>query len=273
MKRVIIVIGLLFCLVGVAAAEGVEHTNVLKVKFGWNYQLDTYLSPLAYDGMHIGIENEWWQPFRQDTRLGKTGQLAQWAHVGRLDLRGMRQFNSARSNLIYGLDITAGWGAFYTWQWCDKRLKVFLGPYLEANFGARELASNVNKPYSFDVAADVMAMSGVSWSFYGKKTSYRLNYQIRTNLIGFDFMPDYWQSYYELSEGVKGTARCSGHWNHHTIKHELALDMQFLHSTWRVGAAHQYINYGTKDLHFIHNEISIVVGCIWNYRIKANEKL
>ncbi len=131
----------------------------------------------------------------------------------------------------------------------------------------------MNKPVSVDIAADVMAMSGVSWSFYGKKTSYRLNYQIRTNLIGFDMMPDYWQSYYELPEGVRGTARCSGHWNHHTIRHELSLDLQFPHSTWRVGAEHTYVNYGTKDLHFIRNEICIVIGCLWNYRMKANNKL
>ena len=273
MKKLIGVIVLLVCLAGSVGAEGVEHTNVLKVKYGWNYQLDTYLSPLSHKGMHIAIGNEWWQPFRQDTRLGQTGRLANWAHVGRFDIRGMRQYNSARTNMIYGLDLSGGWGAFYYWQWCDKRLKVLAGPYIEAELGVRELASNVNKPYSVDISAEVMAMGGVSWSIYGKKTSYRLHYLIRTNMIGFDFMPDYWESYYELSEGVRGTARCSGHWNHHTVKHSLALDMQFPHSTWRVGAEHEYVNYGTKDLHFIRNEISIVVGCIWNYSIKANHRL
>lgn len=255
------------------AEENVEHTDVLKVRFGWNKQLDTYLSPLAYDGMHIGIGNEWWQPFRQDTRLGKTGRLDHWAHMGRLDIRGVMQTSAARNNRIYGFGVTGGWSAFYYWLWFDNRLKVLVGPYVEASFDTRFLSSNVNKPVSMDIAADVMAMSGLSWSFYGKKTSYRLNYLIRTNLIGFDFLPDYWQSYYELSEGVPGTTRCSGHWNHHTVKHELALDIQFPHSTWRVGAEHEYVNYGTKDLHFIRNQVSIVVGCIWNYRIKAINRL
>ena len=274
MKKLIGVIGLLFALAGmVHAEEGVEHTNVLKVKFGLNYQLDTYLSPLGYRGIEIGIGNEWWQPFRQDTRLGQTGQLTNWAHVGRLDLRGVRQLSSARNNLIYGLGVSGGWGAYYHWQWCDNRLQLLLGPYLETELYVRELASNTNKPYSFDIAIDGMVMGGLSWSFYGKKTSYRLHYLIRTNVIGFDFLPDYWQSYYELSEGVKGTPRCSGHWNHHTVKHALSLDMQFPHSTWRVGAEHVYINYGTKDLHFVRNEISLVIGCIWNYRIQANQRL
>ena len=274
MKKLIGVIGLLFFLAGtVTAGEGVEHTNVLKVQFGRGYQLDTYLSPLAYTGWQVGIGNEWWQPFRQDTRLGQTGRLAHWAHVGRVEVLGARNISKAYTNLTYGLELNGGWGAFYAWQWFDNRLNVFLGPYLEAGLAVKYMAVNVNKPLSVDIAADVMAMSGISWSFYGKKTSYRLNYQIRTNLIGFDFMPDYWESYYELSEGVKGTPRCSGHWNHHSVKHELSLDMQFPHSTWRVGVAHDYRHYGNAHMRFVRNQIHLVVGCIWKYRIKANERL
>ena len=253
--------------------KSVEHTNVLKVKGGWNYQLDTYLSPLAYHGWQVGIGNEWWQPFRQDTRLGRTGRLANWAHVGRLDIHGGRNINTARTNLTYGLELNGGWGAFYAWRWFDNRLKVFLGPYMEGGLTVRYIAVNVNKPLSLDLTMDVMAMSGISWSFYGKKTSYRLNYQIRTNLIGMDFMPDYWQSYYEISQSISGTLRCSGHWNHHTIKHELSLDLQFPHSTWRVGAEHVYINYGADYQRFIRNQVNLVVGCIWKYRIRANERL
>jgi len=264
---------MLLCLVcPLGASEGVEHTNILKLRFGWNYQLDTYLSPMAYNGMQLSIGNEWWQPFRPQNDE-QDNPSDRWAHVGRLDVRGVSQTNYAHTNRIYGFGIAGGWGAFYYWQWLDNRLKVLLGPYLETELYVRELSSNVNKPLSVDISAEIMAMTGLSWSFHGKKTSYRLNYLLRTNLIGFDYMPDYWQSYYELSQGVQGTARCSGHWNHHTIKHELTLDMQFPHSTWRLGAEHEYVNYGTKDLHFVRNQVSLVVGCIWNYRIKANNRL
>ena len=273
LKRIAAIVSVLCLICPFARGEEMVHTNVLKVRAGWDYQLDTYLSPLAYTGWQVGIGNEWWQPFRQDTRLGKTGRLANWAHVGRVDVYGFRTISSARSNRIDGLDLSGGWGAFYTWQWCDNRLKLFLGPYLEGGLAIRQISSNVNKPVSIDLAIDLMAMTGISWSFYGKKTSYRLNYQIRTNLLGVDFMPDYWQSYYELSRDARGLARCSGHWNHHSVKHELTMDMQFPHSTWRIGAEHVYLNYGTRDLHFVHNQISLVVGCIWNYRIKANTRL
>lgn len=271
-KRLAVIVTVLGLVCPFAASEGVVHTNILKLRFGANYQLDTYLSPMAYNGLQVSIGNEWWQPFRaQDDETAQ--QSAGWAHVGRLDVRGVSLYNYARTNRIYGFGITGGWGGFYCWRWVDNRLKLLLGPYLETELNVRNISSNVNKPLSLDLSAEIMAMTGLSWSFYGKKTSYRLNYQLRTNLIGFDYLPDYWQSYYEISQGVRGMPRCSGHWNHHTVKHELTLDMQFPHSTWRVGAEHEYLNYGTRDLHFVRNQVSLVIGCIWNYRIKANTRL
>ena len=254
-------------------AESVEHDYVLKAKVGGGYQLDTYLSPLGYKGLQFGLGSEWWQPFRQDTKLGKAGKLANWEHVGRADIGMARYISSAGSNMFWGFQIEAGWGVYYRWKWIEDRLQVFAGPYLEGCFAARYHANNVNKPLSFDVAIDAMAMGGLSWSFYGKKTSYRLQYTVRTNLIGFDYLPEYGESYYEITEGVPAVARCSGHWNHHTVEHDLSLDMQFPHTTWRIGAEHYFVYYNTRYMHFMRNQICLVVGCCWKYKTRANARL
>ena len=269
MKRLYIVL-LALLTISALQAEMVEHENILKIKYGWVSQLDPYLSPLAYTGNQIGIGNEWWQPF---DKTDKEGYPIRWSHVGAIDIHGLRAYNSAYTNLIYGLGGHAGWGAYYRWTWLAERLVVILGPYLEADFMARELSSNVNKPYSFDLGIDAMAMTGLQWSFYGKRTSYRLRYRVRTNLIGFDFMPDYWQSYYELAEGVSGTARCSGQWNHNVVRHELSLDLQFPHTTWRVGAEHEFLNYFTHDMQFTRNQFSLVLACLWHYRVTPIKNL
>lgn len=242
----------------------VEPENILKIQYGWVKQLDPYLSPLAYRGQQIGIGNEWWQPFHS---------YENWKHVGRIDIHGLRAYSSAWTNYLYGLNIRGGWGAYYRMKWLDERLSLIVGPYLEADFMIRNIGTNINKPFSFDVGINAMVMAGISWSFYGPRTSYRLRYQIRTNLIGFDWLPDYWQSYYEVTEGVSGLARCSGHWNHNTVRHELTLDFQFPHSTWRIGAEHEFLNYTTKDMQFTRNQINILVGCIWHYRLISNRKL
>lgn len=280
MKRVVgICIMLLYFSALLLAQEGVEHENILKLKIGAGYQLDSYLSPLGYTGMLIGLGNEWRQPFRQDTHLGREGKLDNWAHVGRVDVNitdyiSAAHFNpGANTGSYLGFKLSAGWGAFYEWKWIEDRLRVHAGPYLETDFMVRYHTVNVNKIVSFDVAIDVMAMAGISWSFYGQRTSYRLNYQLRTNLIGFDYLPEYWESYYEIYQGVPGQPRCSGHWNHNTLKHELTLDMQLPHSTWRIGAEHELVNYGTDNQHFMRNHICLVLGCIWKYKIHANARL
>ena len=59
MKRLYIIFFALLTACPVLFAEPVEHENILKVKYGWVWQLDPYLSPLAYSGNQIGIGNEW----------------------------------------------------------------------------------------------------------------------------------------------------------------------------------------------------------------------
>ena len=254
-------------------AENVEHENVLHVNYGGMWQQDQYLSPILYSGMRVGLGNEWWQPFRQESRLGRKGKLTNWAHTGRVDVSFGWVYNQPHSNGMYALGIQGGWGAFYTWQFQKAGVQIWLGPYLDLDFMPRTILSNVNKPYSMDAAVQMEAMGGVSYSFAARKTSYRLRYTVRANLIGVDFMPDYWQSYYELTEGIEGIVRCAGMWNHRYLNHELTLDMQFLHSTWRVGVRHEYLEYGQGDMWFSREQVSAVVGTCFRYTLKPNKRL
>ena len=263
MKRVLLILILLFPIL-LLSAEVVEHEDILKLKYGGVWQMDPYLSPLRYTGQEVGLGNEWWQPF---------SKYNHWSHVGALDLTGQLSYNDPKTNRLFGVGLQAGWGAYHHWDWEKEGLQVILGPYIESELLARYLTTNVNKPYSMDLGVQSQVLAGLSWSFCGKKTSYRLRYLAHLNMIGVDFMPDYFASYYELSEGVlKGTVRCSGLWNHQALRHELTLDLQFPHSTWRVGAEHLFLNYGTKDMQFNRNQINLIIGCIFRYKIKPAEK-
>lgn len=267
-----------------AQAENVEHENILHVHYGGMWQQDQYLSPLLYSGMGVGIGNEWWQAFRvrkgannmdstlyiaHEAKIAKGG----WEHMGRVSLQVDWLLNTPKTNRIYALGVQGGWGAYYAWKWTETGLQVGIGPYVGFDFMPRYILSNVNKPYSMDVAAQVEAMGFVSYAFAGRKTSYRLRYLVRANLVGIDFMPDYWQSYYELSEGVVGKVRCAGMWNHRYLYHELTLDMQFRHSTWRVGVRHEYLEYGEQDMRFSREQVSAVIGTCFRYRTQGNKRL
>ena len=252
-------------------AENVEHENILKVHFGGSWRQDQYLTPLLYKGMMVGLGNEWWQPFKQDTKLGQAGKLTNWEHVGQLNLKFDWTYNPTRSNVIYGLHLDAGWGALYRWKFDQQRVQIILGPYLDVNTFVKYMVRNVNKPVSVDAFIGAEVMAGVSYAFKGKKTSYRLRYLIRADVIGVDFMPDYWQSYYEISEKVSGKIRCAGMWNHCLLRHELTLDMQFPHSTWRVGIEHEYNEYGQKNMMFSTEQVSAIIGTCFHYKLNPKK--
>ena len=280
----------------------VEHEDILTIQGGGIWLQDQYLSPLLYNGVSVGITNEWWQAFHGKKRehknhtsntfflswdtisdrstLGGKKYIGCWEHVGKVGIQVSGLENEPQSNKIYAIGVNAGWGAYYTWKWKItsrktniSRFQIGVGPYLAGDFMPRYIVNNVNKPYSMDIAAEIDAMAFVSYSFGGKKTSYRLRYLIRTNLIGVDFMPDYWQSYYEITEGIAGKTRCAGMWNHRYLNHELTLDMQFKHSTWRIGVRHEYLEYGEKSMWFSREQVSAVIGTCFRYRTKGNHRL
>jgi hypothetical protein len=243
-----------------------EHENILHVQYGGMWMQDEYLSPLLYSGQKVGIGNEWWQGFRNDS-------TSKWRHLGKVDATFGWMYNDRYTNLIYALGIKSGWGACYGWKWQEAGLEVNLGPYLEGELMGKMHGSNVNKPYSMDLAINLCAMGGLEWAFRANKTTYRLRYIARMNMIGMDYVPDYWHSYYEMGEGVLGNFRCAGMWNHRHLQHELTFDMQFKRSTWRVGIQHEYLEYGERNMLFSREMVSAVIGCIWDYRVSAAKDL
>ena len=46
----------------------VEHEDILTIQGGGMWLQDQYLSPLLYDGVSVGITNEWWQAFHGKKR-------------------------------------------------------------------------------------------------------------------------------------------------------------------------------------------------------------
>ncbi len=264
MKRTgLIIVTLLLLTIPPMGAQNVEHRDVLQVSFGGIWQQDQYLSPLMYQGLQAGISNEWWQDFNHE----------HWSHVGSVAANFGWSHSQMQTNRLYQAQIQFGWGGYYHWDWKPQGWQVLVGPYLNIDIAPRYHVANVNKPFSIDLAADIMAMAGVSYGWKYRNTSYRVQYLVKANVIGVDWVPDYWESYYEISEGVMGQVRCSGVWNHRTLNQQIHLDMQFAHSTWRIGVRHEYKEYGIQNMMFSTEQVSAVIGCIFHYRLHPNKSL
>lgn len=233
-----------------------EHESLLSISYGGIWLQDQYLSPLLYSGQQIGIQKEWWSYFKKDDSFS-------WQHFGKIGLNGGMAYSEMKNNLIYSVGVQGGWGALHSWNIPKTGVNFLLGPYLNLDFMAKSHAVQVNKPYSMDIGLDACAIGGICWAFKIKETSFRLRYLAQGNVIGLDYLPDYWQSYYEQTEGVLGKFRCSGMWNRRHLQHELTFDVQLKRSTWRIGIEHEYLEYGTKKMMFSRETVSAIVGCIF----------
>ena len=233
-----------------------EYESVLNISYGGIWLQDQYLSPLLYSGQQIGIQREWWSYFpKQDNWY--------WQHVGKIHLSVGMAYSELMNNLVYSGGVQGGWGALHFWYIGQTGVNIFIGPFMNVDFMAKSHAVQVNKPYSMDIGMDACVMGGINWAFKIKETSFRLRYLSQANIIGVDYLPDYWQSYYEQTEGVLGQFRCSGMWNRRHLQHELTFDIQLKRSTWRIGLEHEYLEYGTKKMMFSRETVSAIIGCIF----------
>ncbi len=267
----------LLCLCVVAHAWGQEtdagacamHENVLSVEYGGIWQNDEYLSPLLYSGRMIGLQHEWWTGFGQREK-DKEQKTEDWSHVGKIHIVGAKTDNGrVIRNQQWAFGVNGGWGAQYDFRRLIdiEGLNVWVGPYAHVDFMARLIGSYENKPYSMDIGATVRAHAGISYVMRGKRSAYRLQYAIMTDVLGAQFAPDYWQSYYEMTQTLDGTVVLASLHNRQSLWHELSVDMQFHRSTWRVGVRHEYTQYHANNLHFSREQVSVVVGTVFNHRI------
>ncbi len=240
------------------------HENILTLHYGGIWQNDEYLSPLLYAGQQIGIQHEWWTPFLKE-------KLSDWVHVGKMHINGAITNNQrAIQNKQYALGVSGGWGMHYNFQGIlnINGLNIFVGPYICADFMGRSITSYENKPYSLDIALTLQAHCGIAYTLRVKQNyRFRLRYTLTTDLIGVMFIPDYWQSYYEMNQSLKGTIELASLHNRQSISHELTLDMQLRRSTWRLGIRHEYLQYSANNLSFSREQVSLVIGTLFNHQV------
>ncbi len=255
---------LLFCFLpfsGLLHAEGLEHECTLWAAYGGKWQQDAYLSPLLYDGQTVGLGSRWEQMFRRDSA---------WTHRGELYLNGAFFLNKPKQNIIYNLGVQSGWGADYNFEQLIgvRGLNMALGPCIDLDYSGRLLGSNVNKPYSMDLGLSVGAHAGLSYRFAGKHSHYRVRYEVMTLAVGLQYVPEYWESYYELSGAVADGLVFASFHNKQTVRQMLTLDMQFRHSAWVVGVRHEFVHYAIHGIQMRREEVAVVVGTCFQYVTK-----
>lgn len=242
------------------------HEDIFRLSYSGLWQMDSYLSPMTMKGWQVEVGNEWWQRFRRYYR---------WHHMGQIQFVGGQATAPRGGNRTHNLGGSAGWGAHYVWEWpmlpsehlMSSSWQVLMGPYLNFDLMTKELSKNVNKPYSFDVGLDIELMAGVQYRFRAGKTSYRIGYLVRYNILGLEWLPDYWSSYYEITEKVriKESIQPTYFVNRQHLNEQLTMDLSFPNTCWRLGIRHEYLHYGKADNPYARQSVSAVIGYLFNY--------
>lgn len=224
-KKILLLCSLVLWAVSAASQKPVEVYTLFGI--GCSNQLDTYLSPMEYDGFQASF-------------LTGRERRTHWAN-GNVSFQSLLQGafthtqNPARTAKDWGgrLAYDAGW--HYHWKLTD-RLSLKAGGLVGADLGFLYNARNSNNPAQGRFGFDVSASAGGSYRFKVRKLPVKVNYQADLPLMGAMFSPQYGQSYYELSEGNRDHNVCFSHLgNALSFRQLLTFDLEFSRASLRFG--------------------------------------
>ncbi len=225
--------------------------------------LDTYISPLFYNGAHTRISFE---------RLRATRfNPERW--VGRLSagLTLDSPSNPAGNNSLYSLLLDADYSMMYRWT-LPHNFSVYAGPDLGFVGGANYNTRNSNNVVSPQIRLYVGASGRVAWRTHLRRLPLTLNFQTVVPVLGGFFLPDYDQSFYEIYLGNYKNTVNFGYWgNRFDINNTLSADFHFGTTSLRIGYRNEFATVWKNNISQRLQTHSFVIGVQWE-AIRLNQR-
>lgn len=198
------------------------------IEAGSAHLADTYLTPLHYDGWHVGIDYS-----RSQAMKFSPGK---WTMQLRLGLGFDRTQNPVRNARMIDFMLNASWGMIRKFSVID-RLTVGVGPELGVNLGCLYLSRNGNNPASAKAAVTLDATALAAYRMTIAKLPVTFTFQPTVACLGAFFSPDYGQLYYQIYLGERsGLAHCAWWGNYFAMDNRIGADLHF-------GATTLYLGY------------------------------
>ena len=227
-------------------------TSSYSVEYGAASTLDTYLSPLRYQGSTITLNGSWLKAMRQNPRRLI---MAFDASIGLES-----QLSPARNSRLYDFSLDFSWSMMYRWRPIEH-FQVGVGGGAALNIGALYLARNSNNPVSARASVDVTANAMASYSLHIGRLPVRLIDRVSIPMVGAFFSPEYGETYYEIYLGNHaGLAHCGWWGNHFRIDNLLAADISLGTVALRVGYHFDFSSGKVHDIVTRHTTHSLVIG-------------
>lgn len=234
------------------------------IEAGASRLADTYLSPVKYSGLHLGVDYSRMQAMKQNPE-----QLIQGLNFG---LNFERAKNPVGNATMYGLNLDASWRMLWRMRFAE-RFSFGVGGYIGANIGVLALMRNSNNPAQAQAALTIGPEAYVQWQMPIERLPMKLRLQGATPLVGAFFCPDYGELYYEIALGNhRGLTHFAWPGNRRRLKALLSLDFEFGGTTLRVGYRFDATSASANNITARRIIQSAVVGISGNYITINNKK-
>ncbi|MBQ8050539.1 MAG: DUF3316 domain-containing protein [Bacteroidaceae bacterium] len=215
-------------IMGEGAGERVS-THATLFGIGHVNHLDTYLSPLEYQGPQLTYLHETFRPLlRNEHIVFQTTTQGEFSYSK----------NEAETAHYLGGSIRYdfGWGR----RWCDillPGLDLTAGGLAGGTLGFLYNNRNTNNPAQARADLRLSAAFRADYCFHIRKQTLALHYQAHLPLLGMAFSPQYGQSYYDLFDqgNYDHNLVCTYPGNALSLRQLLTLDIPIRRSTLRLG--------------------------------------
>lgn len=229
-------------------------TQIYTFEAGSETALDTYMSPLRYEGFGISLGGKWQKvtPWMRNS----------WkmSFDSRLNFGFMH--NPAHNANMIDFSAMFRWSAAYRFR-LPHRISVAAGAGAGFNAGVLYLPGNGNNPASVKADIGIGLTGTVAWPFKIGKLDVLVSDEVYLPSLSVFFSPEFGETYYEIYLGNhKGLAHCGWWGNHFAIDNLLAFDLDIGPSALRIGYR---LNIGSSWINHINTRIvtnSFVVGWI-----------
>ena len=242
----------LCCLFSSVSAVGQERQSVLMVDAGYASVHDSYLTPITYDGLDLGLTFEHMRSVRDDKWLWQLQVGADYNYVE----------NDAKNNELYKVmgDIT--FDMQRQWILSMKRpLRLSVGPMTQLRAGIVYDAVNSNNPVTVRAHWNVGIVGMAAMDTRLWRLPVTLRYQVQLPVAGVFFAPEYDESYYEIYLGNHKNLAHLGWWgNRFDITNYVGADLHLGGTVLRLGYRNRLEHWDVNHLKVHDVTHSLVIG-------------
>ena len=228
---------------------------------GWGRasQLDTYLSPMTYSGWQISFMTQRERMTHLADHHISFQSTLQGAFTDTDNPAGTASYLGGR------LAYDAGWHYHYQ---VLPGFDLKGGALLGADVGFLYNDRNGNNPAQGRFSADVSLSAGLGYSFNVKKLHMRAAYQADLPMMGLMFVPEFGESYYEISEaGASHDILFAHPGNALSLRQLLTLDVCLKRVTLRVGYLCDVRQSNAHSLKYRDTSHSFMFGIVRHFQL------